>query len=340
MKHRLGKLLYSSALPPLLVMAVFSLIFAVKGIYPFGDRIVDVLDMAQVNVPTYYHVWDVLRGEKSLFFDPYTGLGTNMAASAGMLSMLSPFNLFFLFIPRDSLHMSMGIFTAVKLMAAAWSMHIFLKRAFITTPRFWLAAFSVLYAFSGYSVMYYSNSQWLDIMAMFPLLLLGLWKMFTANSAIHATQAVRGAALYTLMMTLCLITNAYIGVMVLLFVFLMGGLFAICLRKFDKSALVRLGIGTALAIALSAWITVPAFAQINASARNWGGGSLWDTYMRMLGTSQGFDIARLYLLFPLALPFAVMLRVYSAKARTNAPLCSGSAGFCSLPCPCSWRELI
>ena len=36
------------------------------------------------------------------------------------------------------------------------------------------ALLGVLYAFSGYAMLYYQNIVWLDMMALFPLLLLGL----------------------------------------------------------------------------------------------------------------------------------------------------------------------
>ena len=53
-------------------------------------------------VPMYIHLCDVLHGTKSLWFDWYTGLGNNMAGATLHFGLISPFNLFFLFIGRGS----------------------------------------------------------------------------------------------------------------------------------------------------------------------------------------------------------------------------------------------
>jgi uncharacterized membrane protein YfhO len=334
MKYKIEKFVSSAAFPPLIVMAVFALLYSLREIHPFGEHIIDVWDMTQVNVPLYHHVWDWLHGEKSLFFDWYSGLGTNMAASAGMLSFLSPFNLFFLLIERDSIHMSMGVFTAVKFMAASAAMHIFLKRTFIGTPALWLIIFSVSYAFSGFSVMYYCNNQWLDIAAFFPIVMLGIFELFLSENQ-HNGKRKHGAVIYCASMTLCLIANFYIGVMVLLFVFLISGFFLIAVPKADKQALVPLGIATAVSAALSAFIILPAVIQINNSARGnmIGGANIWQEYLRILNAPDNFDINRLYMLFPLALPAAIIAVgiVTRSSGRRTAGFWLGSILFVAVP---------
>lgn len=81
----------------LIIILIWSIVCASKGIWPFGQMLLDIGDMAEECVPMYTHLWDVLHGRKSLFFDWYTGLGNNMAGSVLYFGLISPFNLFFLF---------------------------------------------------------------------------------------------------------------------------------------------------------------------------------------------------------------------------------------------------
>jgi uncharacterized membrane protein YfhO len=280
---------------PIAVMAIFLTIFALKDIYPFGNGVVDAMDMAQANIPVYYHVWDWLHGSKDLFLDWYTGLSVNMAGSVAMASLLSPFNLFFLFIPRENLHLSMGLFTMIKLMAAAGAMFFCLKKSFKVNA-FWLNIFSIAYAFSGYAIMYYSNSQWLDIMAIFPLLMHSLIGLFKNRRTIP----------YIIILSLCFIINIYISIMVLLFVFFISGIYVIFISKAQRKRLINLGAGTLMAAAFSAFLVIPAYLQIDASARSsWGGGTLWAQYLAMMNAPDAIDLGRWFLLFPCALPLAI-----------------------------------
>ena len=73
------------------------IIYFLKGIYPFGSRSIAYYDMPQSFVPLYYRTYDVLHGEKSLFWDWYSGLGVSVVDALGSF-ILSPFNLFFFFV--------------------------------------------------------------------------------------------------------------------------------------------------------------------------------------------------------------------------------------------------
>ena len=71
-----------SLLSGALICAVLMLVvYALKGVWPFGTGHVTYDDMAQGTLPVYYHLYDWLHGEKAMAFDWYTGLGTNIANS-------------------------------------------------------------------------------------------------------------------------------------------------------------------------------------------------------------------------------------------------------------------
>lgn len=81
--------------------AIFLLLCIIKGIYPFGIATLDTVDFQSQWIPAYYHVWDVLHGDGSAFFDWRVGGGNNFAGVSAQFSLFSPFNLFFLFVKRS-----------------------------------------------------------------------------------------------------------------------------------------------------------------------------------------------------------------------------------------------
>ena len=89
------------ALPGIITFAVMVVILIFKGIWPFGSNRIDYFDNMQQVAPLYAHLWDWMHGKASLWFDWYTGLGTNVSMSISAFSMLSPFNLFLYLVPRN-----------------------------------------------------------------------------------------------------------------------------------------------------------------------------------------------------------------------------------------------
>ena len=53
---------------PIIAVAITLVIYAIKGIYPFGGMTIAHADMGQ-SYETFYHLlWDILRGEKSILY--------------------------------------------------------------------------------------------------------------------------------------------------------------------------------------------------------------------------------------------------------------------------------
>ena len=89
------------AIPGLITLIGVILILVFRGIWPFGANRIDYFDNMQQVAPLYTHLWDWMHGDASIWFDWYTGLGTNMSMSMSAFSMLSPFNLILYLVPRS-----------------------------------------------------------------------------------------------------------------------------------------------------------------------------------------------------------------------------------------------
>lgn len=87
-------------MPGIITAILVILVLICKGIWPFGRNRIDYFDNMQQVAPLYTHLWDWMHGDASLWFDWYTGLGTNVSMSISAFSMLSPFNLMLYLVPR------------------------------------------------------------------------------------------------------------------------------------------------------------------------------------------------------------------------------------------------
>lgn len=289
---------------PLLTALLLCLVFACKGLYPFGRGTVDYYDMAQQIAAFYYHVYDALHGEKSFLFDWYSALGNSMAMSTSGCSNFSLFNLFFLFVKRELLLESLNIFTMLKMSCMSLSMYIFFKKT-MDAPRFWGTLFSVGYGLCGFSLSYYITNQWLDIAFYVPLIMYGLWRI---------AQGKR-AWVYTLFLSMALMGSYYLSFMVLIYILLGTGCYVMVIagRQADRGQirqrLGRLSLATAAGLLLSAYILVPQLLQTFGSGRFQNGvetesEGLLAVYGQILSQVKGAYTTRWWALLGLALAFA------------------------------------
>ena len=152
------------AIPGLITLGVviFTLIF--KGIWPFGSNRIDYFDNMQQVAPLYAHLWDWMHGNASIWFDWYTGLGTNVSMSISAFTMLSPFNFLLYFIPRNLILESISILTALKMVCMSVTMYIYLDSKFARLQDCLKTIFAVMFSLSGYVILYGSCfTPWISI---------------------------------------------------------------------------------------------------------------------------------------------------------------------------------
>lgn len=219
-------------LPPLIAAVLLCIVYAVRGVFPFGEGSIAYFDCADQFIPQYFHLHDALHGKSDLFFSWNTALGVNMAGVVGRSAFLSPVNLlFFLLVPQGR-HSARD----VLLPDAEAGTHCFdgfcaAGPLLQPVPLFWKTALSLLYAYSGYVFQYYSNLHWLDTILLIPLILLGL----------HLLISREMPWLYLGTLTLCLVQDLYLSFMVYLFLLTVGGLYFLLVLPRRKSGAKRPG---------------------------------------------------------------------------------------------------
>lgn len=282
---------------PVIVFVTLYAVYAVKGIYPFGRETIDFYDMGQEVMAFYYHIYDYLHGAKVSFYDWYTALGMNMSAGTSGCSNYSIFNLYLLFVPRDKILESMSLFLAIKMMIMSVTFGFCLRTISPKTPYYIKLALGIGYAFSGYVMMHYTIMTWMDVAAVFPLIAAFLYILVQSGK-------ITG---YCLTLSLSFVMSYYLTVMILIYVFMIFGLYLICDRLINKNHSVKnifqLGIGTFLAFGISMVVVLPHLMQTMSSTR-YANNYSWKVIMSIYKSP--YD-ARWWALLNVSFAFAVLV---------------------------------
>lgn len=293
------------AIPGLITCAVIVFIYVFKGIWPFGANRIDYFDNMQQVAPLYAHLWDWMHGKASLWFDWYTGFGTNVSMSISAFSMLSPFNLLLYLFPRTLILESISILTLVKMIFMAVAMYAYINKKYNRLSYNMKVAFSLMYTFCGYTVLYGSCfTPWMDIVALFPLLMLAYENMMQTGKKLF----------YIIMVAIIFIINYYLGAMSLVYIFLISGAYVLLMSKKEKikEHAWNLGIGTVAGLGLSCFVLVPVMMQLSGSQRGGSGQGIVSQYIgwiksAIISDGQMAAFQRWMMLYGMAFAAAVII---------------------------------
>lgn len=193
--------------------AIWSYALFYHHIYPFGTNMMDISDMTQQSVPMYTYLWDILHGGKNLFFDWQTGLGDNMCGANWHFGNISPFNIFFLFIPRGWIEASMSIYVLIKLICISIGTDMVFSKWFSNLSSIMRISFCLLYTFSAFNLQYYYTPMWLDVAFMFPIVMYFYFKVIQEKKCTGYTISLAIA---------CMMSFQHTYMLALMLVFLTG----------------------------------------------------------------------------------------------------------------------
>ncbi len=180
--------------------------FALEGIFPFGNRQIMIIDSWHQYYPILQELHDKLINGKPLLYTWHSGGGTNFWLMMTYYAM-SPLNLLSVFVSKLHLREFLFFITLFKISLGGAFFSVYLqaihKRYDMSTT-----FFGMLYAFCGFFMAYYWNVMWLDVVAIFPLIILGL----------HRVIFTKKIVLYTLTLTYAIISNYYVAFFVCLFI--------------------------------------------------------------------------------------------------------------------------
>lgn len=187
-----------------------------------------------------------------LLYSNSVGLGINFYPVITYY-ISSPINLllFFFNISNMPLFFEINILIDVSLISLA--MYYFLKQSnFVNCKNDKIALFgAIAFSLSAYIFSYQSCVMWINTIIFLPLIVLGFEKIISGSSGIF----------YYVFLLLAIISNYYIGIIIVLFLFILGIFWVIFVKK-DRSFIkrgVRLTTITLFALASSAFILIPSY---------------------------------------------------------------------------------
>lgn len=223
---------------------------------PFGGKCLVVVDGVHQYLPFFSEYQEKLQGLKSLQYTFDVGLGNNFL-SLWSYYLSSPFNLIIILCAKTHLPMALNLIISVKIIAAALCFAYFLMHAGrkpVKNPG--IIVFSLFYAFSSFVVGYYWNLMWLDCIFIFPIIILGMEKMF----------AKKDSRIYILALLYSFICNYYISFMICLFLIFWFFTFRFGSIKDFFVKGIRFAIASLTAAAMGAVVLIPAYKGIMTTA--------------------------------------------------------------------------
>lgn len=241
----------------LIVAFILLFVFLIKGIYPFGYKYIIWGDMYEQIVPLYYNFYDVVFNGKSIMIDYTGGIASSLIPNFSYY-ITSPFTLIVLLFKRCNISNAVSIIVLLKIVLSAITCNCFLDKKFNKLNDFYKCFFSVIYALSTYNLSMYIITGWIDIVYLFPILMLGLDKLLNSEKPV----------LFIIVLALCLIFNFYIALMCIIFIFFIALIYLKVYKKENMGKVITsLGVSVIVSLLISAIILVPVFMQIFSSAR-------------------------------------------------------------------------
>lgn len=185
-----------SAVSAAIVLVILAVVFTAQGVAPFGasTRTLACMDAAIQYSDFISWYQDVFHGEGSVLYSFTKGLGANAIALFSYY-LSSPFNLFFLLVPKESIQVMFDIVVMLKLAAASITASIFLCKRFNAISLPLASCLSISYALMQYSIAQSSNIMWLDGVYMLPMMALFASKLVEMGRGMVPLSVVTGLAI-------------------------------------------------------------------------------------------------------------------------------------------------
>lgn len=191
--------------------------YAAVGIYPFGDRQIAIVDMYHQYIPLLSELQYKLQNGGNLFYSWNGGGGFNFLGYIAYYGA-SPLNLILAIFPAKYIMEAVTLILMIKIGLAGLFMNLYLSNTYSAGRKhehkaaangsMLTVAFGSMYALSSYVIGYYWCNMWIDIVALLPLCLLGLYKLINGD----------GPLLYCISLALALFSNYYITYMLCVFI--------------------------------------------------------------------------------------------------------------------------
>ena len=271
--NQIKRFAHSKAFPYIVAFGLPFLICVIicigNGVYPFGDNCILHIDMYHQYCPFFTEFLNKLQTGGSLQYSWNLGLGSDFV-SLYAYYLASPLNFLILLCPKSHVIEFMTLLIILKISASGLTFFLYIRHHYKLIGKdgrmhknqmIPALVFSAAYALSGFVAAYSWDIMWMDCIALFPLIMIGLERLVQEKKA----------GLYYITLALCIFCNYYISIMICIFLVFAFALLFFSQKKGKGGAILRFGWYSLLAGASSAILLLPEIAVLSVSGSAEGG---------------------------------------------------------------------
>lgn len=231
------------------------LVYALYGVYPFGDKHILQLDATHAYAPRINELYTKFRTGSSLLYSWKGGLGNDFYMSF-VTSLLNPFVYIGFFLKTQNITEVFALIYLFQIPSCALTFAFFLKEKYSSND-ITIIIFSIMYAFCSYVTSYFTVYYWLFGVMILPIVAIGLERLIKEKKIV----------LYTLSLSAGIISNYVIGIFLCFFsvIYYFSQILTNTEKKSKQllaSTFSRYFKGSILSGALGAVVLIPAFISL------------------------------------------------------------------------------
>ena len=281
------------------------LMYLAKGIHPFGDGCVLVLDLNGQYVWFFEALRNFVKGDADLLYSFSRSLGGEFL---GMYAyyLASPLSYLLALFPRDRMLEGLLFLFLLKTAICGGTFGYYMHKTLKEPKPIATVIFSLFYALSAYAVVQQHNTMWIDALMWLPLITLGIEELIKHGRFKR----------YTIFLALTLLSNFYIGYMVCIYCLLYFFAYYIAHggrdgannphgepRHFPKTFL-RMAFYSLIALGIAAIILLGAYYSLNFGKTTFSNTKwVWEVKMDLLDLFYKFLPGSYDTVRPKGLPF-------------------------------------
>ena len=163
----------------LIPIFILGIIYALRGIYPFGDLTVMTGDAKFQFVDYLSYLKSIVFGNNDFNYSFSKNMGGNLRGFAAYYYM-SMLNYITLLFPSELLPVAQSLMWLISSGLCSLSFCILISNLY--KPSFDNLIFSAAYAFMGFAVVYFQLSMYYTNLVLFPIVMLGLIRLIDDSS--------------------------------------------------------------------------------------------------------------------------------------------------------------
>lgn len=237
----------------LLTLIITLSIMFFNNTYPFTNVAISNNTIDNVFLPSIYKIKDLISNGGSFIFDFNHANASEIFYLLVSSGAISPTSFILTLVSRDYIPNMISFILVLKMLQISLITYFVLKKLLPKPKTSQVIAFTLLYTFSGFTLTNFMNINYLDIISLYPLLILGINNIIKNNKY----------KLFIISIILMLLINYYLSIIGIITTIILSIIYIVIFEKENKNKLIKnITINTILSFLISSIILLPIFTYI------------------------------------------------------------------------------